>query len=300
MDQLFQLLDKSELNTMVIDIRDNGQMFFRTGIPIADQVHATEVAVRDPHGLMDRLARHHVYPIARIACFRDAYVPAAMPNRAVQTADGKVWKDRSGHTWLDPYNKDNWHYLAGAVDYALRLGFPEIQLDYVRFPSEGAAKQVFPGKRTFDDPRANPDDVIEEFAKHIGEMVHRRGAAYSADIFGIISSSTRDQGIGQTLEKVAEPFDVISPMVYPSHFAKGEYGIADPSASPGAIVTKSLDDYRRRLPNKPVRPWLQDFFGYGVPQIRAQIDAARKVGYPEYLIWNAGNKYTSAAYMKGN
>lgn len=298
MDQLFDLLDKSELNAMVIDLRDNGQMYFNMGIPSAVQAGAVHIAVTKPHDLMDRLEKHGVYPIARIACFRDAYIPRKFADRAVQVPGGKVWKDRSGHMWLDPYNKENWRYVAGVVDYALRLGFPEIQLDYVRFPSEGSSStQIFPGKKSFSDPKARPDDVIEEFAKYIGEKVHGAGAVYSADIFGIISSSKRDQGIGQTLEKIAAPFDLVNPMVYPSHFAKGEYGIKDPSASPGAIIRKSLDDYKKRIPNKPVRPWLQDFFGYGKPQVQAQINAARAVGYNEYLIWNAGNKYTSSAYM---
>jgi hypothetical protein len=297
MGELLDLLESTELNAMVIDLRDDGQMYFNMGIPTASQAGSVRLAVRDPHAMMDRLAKHRVYPIARIACFRDAFVPVKFPERAVQVPGKKVWRDRSGHTWLDPYNKENWRYMAGVVDYALRLGFPEIQLDYVRFPSEGASTtQVFPAKKSFSDPNADPDDVIAEFAKYVGEKVHAAGAVYSADVFGIISSSKRDQGIGQTLEKIAKPFDLVNPMIYPSHFAKGEYGIADPSLSPGAIVRKSLEDYRRRIPNKHVRPWLQDFFGYGKPQIQAQIKASQAVGYREYLIWNASNRYTKAAY----
>lgn len=303
MEKLLKLLDDTELNAMVIDIRDSGNMYFKTDIALAQHAPKTQVAIKDGKPLMQKLKKRGVYPIARIACFRDKYVPSAVPELGVQKSGGGLWKDRSGHTWLDPYNKKNWDYLAETVEFALDLGFPEIQLDYVRFPSEGSAtNQVFPAKKSYGDGKARPDDVITAFAEFIGEKVRARGAEYSADIFGIISSGTTDQGIGQTLEKIAEPFDLVCPMVYPSHFAKGEYGIAHPNAQPYITIKKSLTDYKKRIPNKKVRPWLQDFslFGvhYGADKVKAQIKAAREIGYTEYLLWNAGNNYTAAALGK--
>ena len=290
----------TELNSFVIDVRDDGEMYFKTGIPLAKEAGAETIAVVNGPGLMDRLKKGGIYPIARIACFRDAFVPKKMPSRAVSLDGGAVWKDRSGHTWLDPYNKKNWEYLAQTVEFALDLGFPEIQLDYVRFPSEGkAGTQRFPGKASYPDKAAHPDDVIAAFCREIADKVRARGAVCSADIFGIISSGTKDQGIGQTLEKVAQPFDLICPMVYPSHFARGEYGIANPNASPYAIIRKSLGDYKRRVPNSKVRPWLQDFSlgqRYGESEVRAQIKAAHDLGYDEYLMWNAGTRYSWSAY----
>jgi hypothetical protein len=298
MEKMFALLDKTELNSVVIDVRDDGEMYWKTEIPLAKEVGANQIAVSDSKKLMKSLSEHKVYPIARIACFRDAFVPKKRVDQAVQVAGGGVWMDRTKHTWLDPYNKKNWEYIAQTVEYALDQGFPEIQLDYVRFPSEGkSATQVFPARKSYDNPKALPEDVIADFCAYIREKVKARGAMFSADIFGIISSNKGSEGIGQQLEKVAEPFDIICPMVYPSHFAMGEYGIANPNVSPYLIVRKSLNDYKGRLPKKAVRPWLQDFFHYGVPQIKAQIKAAKEVGYEEYLIWNAGNRFTEAAYI---
>jgi hypothetical protein len=296
MDKVAGILDRTELNSVVIDVRDNGEMYWKTGIPLAKEVGAERIAVLKPERVMAFMSKHKIYPIARIACFRDAFVPIKHPERAVNLTSGGVWKDRSGHKWLDPYNSKNWDYIAKTVDFALDAGFPEIQLDYVRFPSEGSAgNQAFPAKKFYGDGKAAPQDVIAAFAKFIGEKVRKRGAAFSADIFGIISSSKSDQGIGQELEKVAAPFDLVCPMVYPSHFAKGEYGIKDPNAQPYLIVRKSLNDYKKRIPGKPIRPWLQDFFGYSAKSIQAQIKAAKEVGYEEYLLWNASNKYTEAA-----
>ena len=302
LDRLIGLIDRTELNSIVIDVRDGGDMYFKTGIPLADESHATMIAVAKPDVLFNKLKAHKIYPIARIACFRDMFVPKKHPEMAVQQPSGAVWKDRSGHMWLDPYNRKNWDYIAATVDYALGIGFPEIQLDYVRFPSEGSTSaQVFPAKKRYPDQKALPGDVIQAFADFIGKRVRDRHALFSADIFGIISSTKKDQGIGQTLEKIAKPFDVISPMIYPSHFAKGEYGIADPDLSPYAIIQKSLNDYRKRLPKMAIRPWLQDFSlknHYGPDQVKAQIKAASDLGYKDFLLWNAGAKYTESALSK--
>lgn len=305
---LYGFLKRTKMNSVVIDIRDTGEMYWKTGIPLAKQAKANDIAIANAHKLMAELASHHVYPIARIACFRDNKVPVKFPARAVQVKGGKVWRDRSGHMWLDPYNKDNWNYVLATVDFALRIGFPEIQLDYVRFPSEGkAATQVFPARAKYADPKAKPEDVIAEFTQFVSARVKSRGAVYSADIFGIISSTKGDEGIGQELDKVAKPFDVMSPMVYPSHFAAGEYGIKFPVTEPYQILMKSLGDYKKRLPTKVIRPWLQDFsiqepgqplVHYGVTQIQAEIKAAHDCGYDDFLMWNAANRYTEAAYTK--
>ncbi len=298
MEQVYAMLDRTEINSLVIDVRDAGINYFKMGIPLSDESGATQVAVVKPDVLMASLKEKGVYPIARIACFRDKFVPKKVPSQAVQLSGGGIWKDRAGCMWLDPYNQKNWDYIAQIVDFALDLGFPEIQLDYVRFPSEGkASTQVFPAKSSYPDKDAKPEDVVAAFAKFIGERVRKRGAEFSADIFGIISIGKVDQGIGQELEKISEPFDIICPMVYPSHFAKGEYGVKDPSNSPYEIVSKSLGDYKRRLPGKRIRPWLQDFFGYNAAQIQAQIKAAKELGYEEYLLWNAQNRYVEKAVV---
>ncbi len=295
--RLLAMLDRTELNAMVIDVRDDGDMYWKNSIPLAIECKANMNAVTNPALVFGDLIKHKVWPIARIACFRDHWVPRKHPEMAVQLANGKPWADRSRHTWLDPYNKKNWEYIAQTVEYALDQGFPAIQLDYVRFPSEGKSNtQRFPAQADYPNKKALHEDVIADFCHYIREKVKARGAEFSADNFGIISSTKGDQGIGQELEKISEPFDVMCPMVYPSHFAKGEYGIPNPNAAPYQILKKSLGDYKKRLPTKSIRPWLQDFDHYGVKEIQAEIKAAYEYGYLEYLIWNASNRFTEAAY----
>ena len=299
-EKLLAVIDKTELNSVVIDVRDEGTVFLKTNVEMANEEGVTQVAIAKPADLLSLLDKHHVWPIARIACFRDNFVTQNHPDLAIHFANGKVWHDRKNYKWLDPYNKKNWEYIGQIVDFALDLGFPEIQLDYVRFPSEGkTASQFFPAKAAYSKSGNKSADVIADFTKYIGDKVHARHAVYTIDIFGIISSTKGDEGIGQQLEKVAAPFDALSPMIYPSHFARGEYGIANPNASPYEIIKKSLNDYKKRLPKTIIRPWLQAFslngIKYTATQLKAQIKATREVGYQSFLLWNASNKYPYVA-----
>ncbi len=301
MEKMLGLLERTELNAVVIDVRDSGMNYWKTGIALSETSGADTIAITNPEPLFEKLEAAKVYPIARLACFRDNKVPPKHPERAVQTADGQVWKDRAGNTWLDPYNKENWEYLGEIVDFALEAGFPEIQLDYVRFPSEGKMSTMhFPSKELYGDSDSEPAQVIRAFAAFIKRRVEAKQGVLSADLFGIISSGDSDQGIGQRLSAVYDSFDLICPMVYPSHYAKGEYGIANPDASPYAILMKSLADYKRKFPEMKVRPWLQDFSlgtPYGKAEVQAQIRALYESGYTEYLLWNPKNNYTEAAVV---
>lgn len=298
--ELIQMLHDTELNAVVIDVRDDGDNYWETGIELSTKAKATKLAVPKPDELMQLLQDEGVYPIARIACFVDSRIPKYDASRAVQDPNGKAWVERNGRLWLDPYNKDNWEYLGQVVDFAVKMGFPEIQLDYVRFPGGGKKSSMnFPAKKDWPEG-TQESQVIEQFAQFIRDRLPK-DVVLSADIFGIVSSSTtKDQGIGQDIDNFTKPFDLLCPMVYPSHYAKGEYGIADPAKAPYEIIMKSVGDYTTKLPGKALRPWLQDFnLGamYGKDEVRAQIKAIKELGIQEYLLWNAGNKYTAEAVV---
>jgi hypothetical protein len=249
---------------------------------------------------MQLLEDEKVYPIARIACFIDNNVPRYDTARAVQRSDGsgQAWVERNGRLWLDPYNKKNWEYIGEVVDFAVKLGFPEIQLDYVRFPGGGKKSSMhFPAKKDWPADTTE-SQVIQQFAQFIRDRLPKN-VVLSADIFGIVSSNTtKDQGIGQDMAYFPQPFDLLCPMVYPSHYAKGEYGIADPAKAPYEIVKVSVGDFASKLKGKPLRPWLQDFDlggDYGREEVRAQVKALKELGIQEYLLWNARNVYTPDA-----
>ncbi len=298
--ELLKMLKDTELNAVVIDVRDDGDQYWETGIELSKQAKATNLAIVKPDDLMQLLEDEKVYPIARVACFIDGNVPKFDASRAVQDANGNAWVERNGRLWLDPYNKKNWEYLGEVVDFAVEQGFPEIQLDYVRFPGGGKKSSMyFPAKK--DWPAGTTESqVIQQFAEFIQKRLPK-DVVLSADIFGIVSSNTtKDQGIGQDMDYFPQPFDLLCPMVYPSHYAKGEYGIANPALAPYEIVLVSMGDFAKVLKGKPMRPWLQDFdlgAQYGKDEVRAQIKALKELGIQEYLLWNASNRYTAEAVV---
>ncbi|HZO89393.1 MAG TPA: putative glycoside hydrolase [Chthonomonadaceae bacterium] len=298
---LVSLVDRTELNAMVIDVKDDGEVAYDADVPLVKKAHASRKMYRIDK-LMAVLKAHHIFPIARIACFRDTPLAEARPDLAVQDAGGHVWHDRSHHAWLNPYQKACWDYNVDLALDAIKHGFKEIQFDYVRFPSEGNLSALhYPGK----PPNSKREDQIVAFLKYAREKIKAKGAWFSADVFGLTSLVKDDEGIGQKFVKVVGQLDYLCPMVYPSHYHLGEYGIPNPNKEPYKIIKLSLGDAKKRLqvaPNCKLRPWLQDFSLYGVHygpnQVKAEIKAARELGIKEFLLWNAGCKYTEAALAK--
>ncbi len=298
LDELVDLVDKTELNAMVIDLKDDsGWVTFRSSLPEVKAAKADTNMIPDLDGLLATLKDHNIYPIARIVTFKDPRYGSYRPDLAVRNSAGGVWRDRTGAAWLDPYNRLSWDYAVSVAREAAMKGFREIQFDYVRFPSDGNVKDiVYPAY----DGRIRAD-VIVSFLDYAREQLAPFHVFVSADIFGLIPSVHDDQGIGQYWEKVLPPLDYVSPMAYPSHYAPYTFGLKDPDQAPYETVLNTLKDGIARLGDQPVsklRPWLQDFSlrrRYGVAEVRAQIRAANEQGVKGWLLWNAGNVYTGDA-----
>lgn len=298
---LVNLIDTTELNSMVIDVKDDdGALSFKTAIPLAYQIGSNVSKIGDINSLMSTLKSRKIYTIARVVAFKDQVLPHKRPDLAVRAADGSVFRDRAGFVWADPYSKVVWDYNIAVAKEAARVGFSEVQFDYVRFPDvHRSLKLSFPSAD--ERPKAQ---VIRDFLAYAREQLAPTGVKISADIFGLVSTVKDDLGIGQHLESLGEVVDYLSPMVYPSHYANGEYGIGNPDASPYITVYKSLRDADRRLqvakaPAKLV-PWLQDFslrHRYGAAEVRAQIQAAQDLGITEWYLWNPSNRYTKDALL---
>ena len=283
------------LNTVQLDLKDeNGEVAWPfAAVPLAKQIGAARPYYRPKQAAL--LARRHgVYLIGRIVCFEDPVLASAMPARAVQRTDGTVWTNHAGLGWSDPYNRANWEYLVDIAVAAAKSGFDEIQFDYVRFPTDGNLEDmVFPSQT--ETPMAW---TIAEFLHYARKRLKPLGVTISADVFGL--AATRNLGIGQIPRRLARYLDVIYPMVYPSHYVSGEYGIDDPNAVPGQVVAASLADFKEQLAGTKTKiiPWLQDFsYGstYTAEDVKVQIDAARRAGSPGYLLWNAAGIYTEEA-----
>jgi hypothetical protein len=292
--EYLKLVDEG-LNTIELDVKDeNGEIGFRpSSVPMAREVNAAKPYYKPREAA--RLAhRQGVYLIGRVVTFEDPLLSAGRPELAIKNADGSVWRNQAGLGWTNPYDKRVWDYNVSIAEVAARAGFDEIQFDYVRFPTDGDVQSiVYPGKTS-----TPPGWVIAEFVHYATKRLQPLGVRVSTDVFGL--AATRDLGIGQIPRRLAKYVDAIYPMVYPSHFGPGEYGLEDPNGAPGATVEWSLSDFRQELKKGKAEliPWLQDFsYGrtYGFADVKAQIEAARLMGARGYLLWNPLGIYTPGA-----
>jgi hypothetical protein len=283
------------LTALQVDVKDeNGEVGFLTSrVPLARKVGAAKPYYK-PRPLAAAVHKRGVYLIGRVVCFEDPVLSAGRPDLAVKRPDGSRWLNHAGLGWSNPYDQRVWDYNVDIAEAAARAGFDEIQFDYVRFPSDGDLSQIFyPGKTS-----TPPKWVIAQFLQYASKRLKPLGVRVSADVFGL--AATRELGIGQNPRLIARYLDAIYPMVYPSHYGSGEYGLPDPNAVPGQTVAYSLRHFNEALRGHKTQliPWLQDFSlgrTYTLVDIQEQIDSARRAGSAGYMLWNAAGVYTPGA-----
>jgi hypothetical protein len=286
---------KYGLTALELDVKDeNGEVAFTSRYaPLAKRVGSARNYYR-PGPVVAKIRAKGLYLIGRVVVFEDPFLSEKRPDLAIRQQGGGVWRNNAGLGWTNPYDKRVWDYNVDIAESAARVGFDEIMFDYVRFPSDGDVDSaVFPGKRA--EPKAR---TIADFLAYARSRLSPLGVRVSAAVFGL--SATRNLGIGQRPRLIAEHVDAIYPMVYPSHYSLGEYGIDDPNARPGATVAASLRDFRRAMrgTDATVVPWLQDFSlgrTYSLYDVEAQVRAARRMESAGFLLWNAAGVYTPEA-----
>lgn len=284
------LLEDTELNTVVIDVKEIDGAIGIKGV--ADDL-AFSKSIPNPQEYVKHLKERNIYTIARIVVFRDNTMPRKRPDMAVKTPEGKLWEDRKQITWLDPYNQDAKDYVLDIAEKTADIGFNEIQFDYIRFPSDGNTRNC-----RYKVPRSSTTAYLEiiDFLEQAKKRLGPKGIKTSIDVFGLTTTETTDMGIGQKIVEMTEHVDYVSPMIYPSHYAKGEYGISDPNKEPYRTVYIALQGAKKRIPVEKLRPWLQDFsmknVKYGPQQIQEQIQACFDSGIETWMLWNASCRYT--------
>lgn len=313
-DNLVKIVDETEINAIIIDIKDySGKIVYP--IENNDNLKAfgsEEVRIRDLKEFIEELHKKNIYVIGRIAVFQDAYFVKHRPDLAVKTKDGSsVWKDRKGISWIDSGSREYWDYTIMIAKQSRAIGFDEINFDYIRFPSDGNMQDIsFPFSST--TPKAT---VMKNFFEYLHTKIEAdgelAGLKTSADLFGMVTNTYDDMGIGQVLENAVPYFDYIMPMVYPSHYPTNFQGYKEPEAYPYEIIKFALQEAVVRsealasstgqnkieYKNK-MRPWLQDFglrMKYGPAEVRAQIKATNDVGLSSWILWSPSNKYTRGA-----
>lgn len=301
--KLIDIANRTEINSFVVDVKEGGEVSYQSSVQLANEIGASQTYVRDIRRLLARLRENNIYPIARIVVFKDPVLANARPEYAVKNADGSIWLDNKGKAWVDSYNREVWDYNIALAREAVELGFSEVQWDYVRFPDAPRSylsRAVWPAQHG-----RSKSDAIREFLLYAREQLKDLEVPITADVFGLTVTTTGDMGIGQQWEKMVDAVDVILPMVYPSHFIPGNYGLSNPNAAPYRTIRRSMEDAIKRSSSVPkaatIRPWLQDFTlgppRYGPAHVRAQIEAVHDAGLTEWVLWHPGSNYTIDALM---
>jgi hypothetical protein len=305
-DHVIDLLNTTETNAVVIDIKDaTGRVAFTIENEPFKSLGSPDNRIPDIRDLIGRLHEKGIYVIGRVATFQDPYLIKKWPEEAVKTKTDKtvLWCDRKGIGWFDAGSHKVWDYVIALARESYAVGFDEINFDYVRFPSDGNMNDIyFP----HSDGKVK-SDVLESFFKYADEQLHTpdNPLVISADLFGMVTTNTDDLGIGQVLEKALPHFDFIDPMVYPSHFPDTWNGYGNPAEHPYEVIKKTMDTAVARAvamgeDPKKLRPWLQDFnlgATYTAEMVRAQIKATYDAGLSSWLIWDPRNVYTKAALV---
>lgn len=304
---LVRLADSTEINALVVDVKDDtGCLLYASEVKIARDVGATRcIRARDARARLDTLRAHDIYPIARIVVAKDPLLAERRPQWSVQDREnGGLWRDRIGSAWVDAYNDSVWIYAAQLAEEAVRLGFAEVQFDYVRFPDEPRemmANARFPARRAGETPRTAVRASVAMLVRRLEPL----GVPVTFDVFGLTAAATGDMGVGQVWEDFVTVADVVLPMVYPSHYYRGAYGFERPNAQPYAVVRNALREaIERTRPHAnaaAIRPYLQAFtLGRRLPrytphEIREQVRAAEELGILSWVLWNPRSVYQRAA-----
>ena len=246
MDDLIALVDRTELNTMVIDVKnDDGRVVYEMDTPMVSEIGSSKKLVSDMPGLIQKCKEHDIYLIARIVAFKDPFLAENRTDLALHDESGNLFRDSSGLAWVNPYKEEVWEYLLEIAEEAVAIGFDEIQFDYIRFATDSGMKNVDFGPEAEGKSR---EAVITEFVEYASERLHSQGIPVSADVYGIVIDSELDASlVGQNYYEMSKYLDYISPMVYPSHYGPGNLGLAVPDAQPYETIYRSMSASRRVL-----------------------------------------------------
>lgn len=290
-DDLIALVEETELNAMVIDIKDNeGNLIFDY--------------IKDVDLFIEKLNQKNIYLIGRMAVFRDSKFALKNPHFALQDEKSKLWQDNVGGKWVDPAAKESWSYNIQIAKKAIEIGFDELNFDYVRFPSEGdISRIVYP----VWDGAKDMSVIIKDFFRHLNQELKPLNKPLSIDLFAYTVLEQSHLGIGQRFIDCLNCFDYVCLMVYPSHYRKGNFGFKNPAEHPYEVVYRTLINAKKiLLANRSkikIRPWLQSF-NLGAVYTLRMIKLEKKAVYDVlgadagWLLWNARNVYKKDALEK--
>ncbi len=299
--RVLEIIDTTQVNAIVVDIKNEyGSTLFYTSFNQANTYGAHKNRTnRDISKFMKKLKDKNIYTIARIVTFKDELQASNNPEYAIKLdSNGSIWRNHDKMAWVDPYDKRSHEYAISIAEEAARVGFDEINFDYIRFPAKKGLRY------SKDNTQENRIKAIGDFLDLAQDRLRKYGVFISVDTYGNICWSKDDNGIGQTVSGLATHADYLSPMLYPSGFAQGSFNFEHPSEHPYAVIYRSVKNIHDRIEPHRVRPWLQYFRDYAhkrkyyeEQEIREQIRACNDANTSGWMMWSPSSKY-HAHYFK--
>jgi hypothetical protein len=292
-ESIEKILTNTDVNTLVIDVKtDNGHILFDTEID--EVIYLNNERIKFTNNDLQELREiKDIYLVGRLVVFQDPLFAKVFPDEAVFDSRLNKPYSQNGQFFLDPSSKKVQDYIINIAIESCRLGFDEIQYDYIRYPDSSSKFMQFDTKNDFENRVNN----INSFLSRSRQLLHNEGCLLSADTFGYILTNKQDGGIGQNLETIVENVDFISPMVYPSHYTNGSFGYQNPNEHPYEVITAALTDALDRGVDKDkIRPFLQGFW-HSNEDIRNNIKAASDLEM-DWLIWNILSVYELDSFTK--
>ena len=297
MRKLIDIADSTEINAFVIDVKDEFGLNIPSQEPLLQKNAGKAGVIPNVRQLLDTLKAHDILAVARIVVFKDSVAARVNPDHVIRKTDGSAWRDKQGLAWVNPYDEAIWEYNFRVAEEAVKLGFGEIQFDYIRFPEpyKSLPTQVFPNEKGRSKP-----DVLAQFLKTANARLDKLNVRTTADIFGLVTTVGGALEIGQQWEKVSAAVDVVLPMTYPSHYPRGAFGVARPNADPYRIQQIAIARARQRdaklgLTGERVRPWIQAFSlgqpKYDASHVKEQMRGIYDAGYNGWVWWHPGSVY---------
>ncbi len=292
-ESIEKILTNTDVNTLVIDVKtDNGHILFDTEID--EVIYLNNERIKFTKNDLQELKEiKDIYLVGRLVVFQDPLFAKVFPDEAVFDSRLNKPYSQNGQFFLDPSSQKVQDYIINIAIESCRLGFDEIQYDYIRYPDSSSKFMQFDTKNDFENRVNN----INSFLSKSRQLLHNEGCLLSADTFGYILTNKQDGGIGQNLETIVENVDFISPMVYPSHYTNGSFGYQNPNEHPYEVITAALTDALDRGVDKDkIRPFLQGFW-HSNEDIRNNIKAASDLEM-DWLIWNILSVYELDSFTK--
>lgn len=291
---ILDIIDKTEINSIVVDIKNEyGSTSYKTASQKANGYGAAKNrTIKDIESFISLMKSKNIYTIARIVTFKDELQATNNFEYAIKTKNNELSRDKDKIAWIDPFDTRGHEYTVEIAEDAAAVGFDEINFDYIRFPAKTELKLA---KESTEENRVG---AIEDFLILAKERLRKHGTFISVSIYGNACWQEDDTGIGQKIESLSKHADYIAPMLYPSGFAKGSFGVQHPADHPYITIYKSIKNIENKIDMRRVRPWLQSFKDYAHSkreykkfEIREQIKAAEEIKTSGWMMWSPSSKY---------